>query len=1183
MRASLFISLARRGPLLTLPLLATALATGCPPEPEPPPPAAPALRVSSAASLLDLGASTTISFSSRNTGDVPTNGGVIVTVAPPAAGAQNAGTGFVGVDEASALADSTITITPNNGEGSFGFRCGNRTGTVRLDLLATDTNAAASLALECIETTEFNVSIDVDPDEEACRRLQADGVSVCPITLEIAKVAVGGDERPIAAPGESVTVEVVEVTDVAILDGVRGIDPDGIPEVLTAIAGGPLADRLENLETDDAGNVNFFVVSPAFGVAQTVTLKFTVRDVEDQETLIFNEFQNQSALTIVAAKNELESTRTTTLTVAAKRTDGTPAVGESVTLVSASATPVQFTASPPTVTVDNGVATVVLGDDGTAAVLVTAPVVAGRGVEVPIQGTFDTGVDAAAVPPLVTTINLSVSEVGSVIGNAEFSAGTLKSDLQPPASVTLTVSAEQGEVPFDNVRVNVAIAPDSQALVNFGGSVGGTDAVRRSVTALSGGTVAFQVVPASPIARGTATVVVQMQQGNETIFNVSRTLIVERDPILQSVVFVAADPATVGVRGGTLPSTSTVSFKLSDDTGAPLAGVPVRFVTNATADRGVTVEQADISDAGGVVKTTLSAGTIAGPVTVVVTATPARGLPITVESGSIAVVGGLSTFLNSDFKCANRSGLTIQTGCTIQLVDRFTNRVGPNTQVQFRAEGGSITPSATTGADGTATGNFVTGNPGRPRADVAAWSYGRRIADPAVLGVQAAACVDGSTSTRCDLLAFCADPTNEFCPLAPSPSTPDLLAVSGGVVDTSRRCDADLAGDPRACGFPAGCLNGSGDDCNVALGCFDYSPATFCPHNGLVTIVASSRGEESFLDGNGNGILDFIDLNANGRQDGGEPIGLACRVTRADGSPGDPNCLPSTLVRTTECPQAGEAGFNADADPTCRDGIRAVDDFIDSPEPFLDKNGSCSRDNFLYASNGMTQIERQIATDLFSDVDGSQTFGFDPERDNVVTQANGTWDRDTEVFLETHVLEVGGARLLFGEACNPAAGQHTCRQSTSPTGTSTCVELADGSGIAPSCNPSLKVPQANGDAGDYRYAWVDANGNCPTTNFAAATTVTSQGSLTASAQERVLDEAVCGFFEGLDPDRPWCEVHPVLGAPAFGVSVFIDCTDTDTLDQTNLTFELTDEKLAAKEVFGIFVDPATCQADVVAP
>ncbi len=1192
MRAPLFSCLVDRlpRPLLVVPLVATALCTtGCPEEPPPPVVARASFKLEAPSDSVTLGESMDIKFKTVATGGKAATGDVIVNVLP-VEDDPVAGEGFIGLDEGSADATS-LTITPESGAGGFVFRCGTTVGRVRVEATASDTAQSDFKIISCAEATNFFYTIDDDLDAN-CSRLQADGVSSCQVTLQVAKARIGENEEPVPAADEPVDVEVTEVAEVRILDGIRGVDPDGIPEVLATTTDTPLQSRLVGVQTDAEGNANFLVVSPQFGVSQIVTMEATVRGIKKVITLVFADFQNQSGLEMIAAKSELESGKTTSLSVEARRTDGAPAANQTVTLSSITPTAAIFSAGPGVV-VAGGVATVTLDEAGAGRVTLTAPEVLGRGVPVVIQGTYDTGVDATVVPPVVSTVSLSVSERGSVIGNADFSVTSMRSDQPEASQVRFIVTAERDEAPFTNVSVIATVAPDSQALIRFAGDRGGTDAVRRSLSALSAavagadGRAEFLIAPVSTIARGTASINVQMIENGNTIFQASRSIIVERDPILQSVVFKDAIPATIGVRGGTLPSTSSITFQLIDDAGNPLAGVPVRFVTNATADRTVTVEQSDISNTEGIVQTTLAAGTIAGPVTVVVTALPNNGLPITVESASIAVVGGLPTFLNSDLACAPKSGRELESTCVAQLVDRFTNRVGANTQVQFRAEGGNITPSSTTDGEGSVSATFRSGAPGHPGTEVRSWSYGKPVLRASQLAGfgGSAACLDGNTSTGCNLLALCTDPdTDEYCPLPGRQSEPDVVPVTspdGGQtieVDESRRCDQDLVFDPRACGFPEGCLNGTGEDCPINMGCFDFTELTYCPENGLLTINASARGEESFLDGNGNGILDFVDLNGNGRHESNEPIGIACRKDRADGSPGDPNCVLSSLVREEgACPGIGQPGFNADADATCTDGIRTVDDFIDSPEPFLDKNTSCSRDNFLYASdvNGMSQIEVQVASDLFSDVDGSTTFGFDPERDNIVSQSNGAWDRDTEIFLQTHLLSVGAPKLLFGEACAPSLGQHRCQEPTSPATTSVCQELPDGTGIAPSCNPGRKALQRSGDVGFYLYAWVDGNGNCPTTDFGAVTLVEGGSDATVSAEERTLDALNCGFVAATDSDRPWCKVHPTLGAPALSVAVFLDCVSVVTPD-TKISFTLSDEDLTTKIEVPITLDPTTC-------
>src|SRR5690606_18744792 len=86
-------------------------------------------------------------------------------------------------------------------------------------------------------------------------------------------------------------------------------------------------------------------------------------------------------------------------------------------------------------------------------------------------------------------------------------------------------------------------------------------------------------------------------------------------------------------------------------------------------------------------------------------------------------------------------------------------------------------------------------------------------------------------------------------------ATPQEVAAVRRIIDAHLdnmfRC-----GPVTACitGHPEGVPFIEGDECGVAQGCMDFNPLTRCPHDGLRTITAIVRGEESFTDLNGNGI-----------------------------------------------------------------------------------------------------------------------------------------------------------------------------------------------------------------------------------------------------------------------------------------------------------------------------------------
>ena len=99
------------------------------------------------------------------------------------------------------------------------------------------------------------------------------------------------------------------------------------------------------------------------------------------------------------------------------------------------------------------------------------------------------------------------------------------------------------------------------------------------------------------------------------------------------------------IRGSSRPTSSVVSFTLLDDLSNPMPDVPVDFRVNDTAGSGISVTSRALSDPTGTVTAVLSAGTQAGPVTVVATADPDGlfGGPVTVESAPVAITGEFPT------------------------------------------------------------------------------------------------------------------------------------------------------------------------------------------------------------------------------------------------------------------------------------------------------------------------------------------------------------------------------------------------------------------------------------------------------------------------------------------------------------------------------------------------------------
>lgn len=200
-----------------------------------------------------------------------------------------------------------------------------------------------------------------------------------------------------------------------------------------------------------------------------------------------------------------------------------------------------------------------------------------------------------------------------------------------------------------------------------------------------------------------------------------------------SIEFVSANPNIIGIVGSGVQDISDVTFIVKDTGGNPQPNVLVDFQlygptgsylknqsgTLLTTDQGST-------NASGQVKTTLHAGSVAGPARIVATvhnSSPA----ITTSSGNISIGGGVPSA--SHFSVAvskwNLEGLAfdnVQSTLTVFLADRFGNyNVLQGTSVSFVTDAGAIDTSNVTDANGVTTSIFRTQNP-RPMAKpVSAW------------------------------------------------------------------------------------------------------------------------------------------------------------------------------------------------------------------------------------------------------------------------------------------------------------------------------------------------------------------------------------------------------------------------------------------------------------------------------
>ncbi|MCC7072593.1 MAG: hypothetical protein IT383_14790 [Deltaproteobacteria bacterium] len=1019
---------------------------------------------------------------------------------------------------------SSLSGNPNaDGALDFDFICDFRAaGAVALTVQ--NSSVTTTITVRCVEPRGDTVIV---VDDSACDDFAADGESAC-------RVGVTVEQRA------SVTIPLPGTLEAAVI-GATPLDPgtSSRVQVLSADGTATPSDRV-TVTIDDEGHGEYWLHAPS--VAETVQVELASSGVTITREHEIAAFVNQAAVSFPNGG----------LTVAGG------ASGELLIDVTNPRGQDADSAADPDdvleVTIEGGDAatrpTLSGGTQGPGEAL-TGVAVSGGQVSMTVQTQAVTEIQVYTVTvryqplqsldPIEAQVSVTVNPPGTLILDVSATPTTIHSDTLTPsdlfADIAVDLTVDGAAAPGGTVTLS--IPSDSSARLAFVGSDSiaevPEDDARNYTMGVSGtGSGSVQVEVTRNVPTGVARIIAVGSDNGGNSVQREIVINIERAPILQAIVFGTATPAAIGVQGGSMPSSTVVSFVLYDDAGRIMPNVGVSFSSNATADRGITVTANAVSDSAGTVVTVLSAGTIPGPVTVRVSAESGLigtdGSPIlrTSQSNPIPVVGGLPSFETSAFQCGPTGVAAVYepyaVTCKATLVDKFSNVI-PNLLVQFSAEAADEASAEAT-AEGTAEVVVASNEELRPRADLLGWSYGLAIPNTAgqMVGTtfsasDANACFDDLITTPCDLVKLCEDTstqTQAFCPL---PENDGLCFTSGvgldaGVLTASALLDdgtltpltaattrageiAAYVDSYRSCGFPVSCLRGrrfglgldvvAGDYCPVNPGCMDFTPTTECPQDSMRTVMAAVRGAEAFSDLNGNGIYD------NG-----------------------------------------------------------IDAFVDMPEPFLDRNDNCFRDDLTNATRFQYRpIEKVRNTDQFYDVNGDEEFGF------LTDEHNGVWDFDTQIFLTDKILEIGDAHLEVGEVCPTAGATHNCADG----GTSRCIETALGEKFAPDCGiPEFSNTASPGVVREHELAfrWTDGNGNCPSVNFGDSSSIAAVGFVNSTgALFSELDYDQCSFAEQLNPMLPYCTSVPFSGSPLQVVTIIEDCAQaSQVFSQITLNFLL---------------------------
>ncbi|MBW2700026.1 MAG: hypothetical protein JRF33_04330 [Deltaproteobacteria bacterium] len=289
------------------------------------------------------------------------------------------------------------------------------------------------------------------------------------------------------------------------------------------------------------------------------------------------------------------------------------------------------------------------------------------------------------------------------------------------SSVLCTASAylDNGDPVGEGTQVDFTMDPERGIFAESGNTS------HQTTTSASGlATASFVPGITQGLVTITATATVEAQTAEATFqINVQELSSIEVDDIQNM---------KLGVSGSGRNETSRVTFLVNDANGDSLPeGCPVEF-SLSTAPGFPSIEPLESNtNEFGKVWTTVRSGIAATSITVTARAyvpdpaDPVNNPPVkeaTATTTSLAIVGAKPNARYLTFSCElgnlNRAGFGcdfLNTKCTIGLADRYSNKIGLETNVNFSIEAGAITPNAVTseGASdmGQATAFATTGEP----------------------------------------------------------------------------------------------------------------------------------------------------------------------------------------------------------------------------------------------------------------------------------------------------------------------------------------------------------------------------------------------------------------------------------------------------------------------------------------
>jgi len=195
-------------------------------------------------------------------------------------------------------------------------------------------------------------------------------------------------------------------------------------------------------------------------------------------------------------------------------------------------------------------------------------------------------------------------------------------------------------------------------------------------------------------------------------------------PTSTAIEFVRATPTTIGLQGSGSPTTSLVTFKVTDQAGLGVPSETVNFTLDQSNIASLTASSGITGNDGTVV---VGVNSISTPSPVRVRATLASDSDIYVPSSELTINAGLphQEGFSIAFEKTSMNGNLDgdESEVRITLTDRYGNPVPDGTRVNLVSEGGVVIPASCTTSDAVCKVKFVVSNPRPMDGRVALTAY----------------------------------------------------------------------------------------------------------------------------------------------------------------------------------------------------------------------------------------------------------------------------------------------------------------------------------------------------------------------------------------------------------------------------------------------------------------------------